>query len=88
MAGETRGPDKGDPRAAENGRRGGQKTRDTRGPDYFREIGRKGGRATMAKHGPEHLADIGRKGGTTRKESADFAELGRLSAEARRRSKA
>jgi len=53
----------GDMTVREAGRKGGQKVKETRGPEFFREIGRKGGQATAKAHGHEFYQEIGRKGG-------------------------
>lgn len=47
----------------EAGRKGGQKVKESHGPEFFREIGRKGGQATAKAHGHEFYQEIGRKGG-------------------------
>lgn len=52
---------------AEAGRRGGNKVKRERGPEFYAEIGRKGGRRVAESHGPSFYAEIGRKGGERRR---------------------
>lgn len=52
---------------AEAGRRGGEKVKRERGPEFYAEIGRKGGRRVAESHGPAFYAEIGRKGGEARR---------------------
>lgn len=52
---------KGKMTVAEAGRRGGEKTSETHGPEFYEEIGRKGGRKTAFEWGPEFYSEIGRK---------------------------
>ena len=52
---------------AEAGRKGGEKVKKERGPDFYAEIGRKGGRRVAQDHGPSFYAEIGRKGGEARR---------------------
>ncbi|MBO9542328.1 general stress protein [bacterium] len=47
----------------EAGRKGGQKTAETHGHEFYAEIGHKGGQKTSETHGPEFYAEIGHKGG-------------------------
>lgn len=54
---------------AEAGRRGGEKVKRERGPEFYAEIGRKGGRRVAESHGPSFYAEIGRKGGESRRTS-------------------
>lgn len=61
MAGKKPGPNKGDPRQIEAGRRGGLIVKDERGSSFFAQIGRKGGASTLLKHGEAHFAELGRK---------------------------
>ena len=53
---------------AEAGRKGGLKTKETRGTEHFARIGKiggkKGGEATKRKLGLDHYREIGRKGGS------------------------
>ncbi|MHB1006595.1 MAG: hypothetical protein ACYC3S_13275 [Chloroflexota bacterium] len=44
-------------------RRGGRKTSERHGPEFYKRIGGKGGTANATKYGHEHFAKIGRKGG-------------------------
>jgi general stress protein YciG len=52
---------------AEAGRRGGEKVKRERGPDFYATIGRKGGRRVAESHGASFYAEIGRKGGEARR---------------------
>lgn len=47
----------------EAGRRGGQKTSETHGREFYKQIGRKGGEKVAAERGPEFYSEIGSKGG-------------------------
>ncbi|HEY9898906.1 MAG TPA: KGG domain-containing protein, partial [Pantanalinema sp.] len=47
----------------EAGRKGGQKTAESHGHEFYAEIGQKGGQKTAETHGPEFYAEIGHKGG-------------------------
>lgn len=47
----------------EAGRKGGQKTAETHGHEFYAEIGHKGGQKTAETHGHEFYAEIGHKGG-------------------------
>lgn len=49
----------------EAGRRGGEKTAETHGHEFYEEIGRKGGETTKEEYGPEFYKEIGKKGGET-----------------------
>lgn len=64
-------PDENAPRRpmtlSEAGRRGGEKVKRERGPDFYAEIGRKGGRRVAQNHGSAFYAEIGRKGGEARR---------------------
>lgn len=57
---------KGDPRAAEAGRKGGEATREARDREYFQAIGRLGGKTMMQRYGREHFSEAGRIGGAVR----------------------
>lgn len=61
---------------AEAGRKGGEKVKRERGPDFYAEIGRKGGRRVAQDHGPSFYAEIGRKGGEARRRDAHAREPG------------
>ena len=56
----------------EAGRRGGSKTSQTHGKEFYQEIGQmggqKGGRSTSQKYGPSFYSEIGHKGGQRVKE--------------------
>jgi len=51
----------------EAGRKGGARTAQTHGREFYQEIGhkggQKGGQATSKKYGPEFYSEIGHKGG-------------------------
>jgi hypothetical protein len=51
----------------EAGRRGGQKTSETHGREFYEEIGRKGGQKTISERGPQFYSQIGKLGGRPRK---------------------
>jgi general stress protein YciG len=56
----------------EAGRKGGERTAETHGPEFYSEIGQKGGEkggeVTKQKYGPEFYSEIGHKGGQKVKE--------------------
>lgn len=56
---------------SEAGRKGGEKVKRERGPDFYAEIGRKGGRRVAQDHGPSFYSEIGRKGGEARRQGED-----------------
>jgi len=47
----------------EAGHRGGMRTAQTHGHEFYQDIGRKGGRTVAEEYGPEFYSEIGRKGG-------------------------
>ena len=55
--------EKGQMSVGEAGKKGGMKTRETHGHDFYQQIGRKGGETTSKEHGPGFYQQIGRKGG-------------------------
>ena len=59
--------DKGGMSVREAGKKGGRRTSETHGREFYQEIGHmggeKGGRATSERHGPEFYSEIGHKGG-------------------------
>jgi len=57
---------KGKMTVAEAGRRGGEKTSQTHGREFYEQIGRKGGEKVAQERGPEFYSEIGSKGGTER----------------------
>jgi len=67
---------KGDMTVSEAGRRGGEKTAETNGHEFYEEIGhkggeiggQKGGEVTKERHGHEFYEEIGHKGGQKVKE--------------------
>jgi len=66
----------GDMTVSEAGKRGGEKTAETHGHEFYEEIGHKGGEAgghkggeaTKESHGHEFYEEIGHKGGQRVKE--------------------
>jgi len=58
---------KGDMTVSEAGRRGGEKTSETHGHEFYEEIGKKGGQkggeTTAERYGHEFYEEIGHKGG-------------------------
>lgn len=61
------GRSKGDITVSEAGRRGGERTSETHGHEFYEEIGKKGGRkggeTTAGRYGHEFYEKIGQKGG-------------------------
>ena len=57
---------KGKMTVAEAGRKGGEKTAQTHGREFYQERGHKGGKRNFATHGPEFYSEIGSKGGSER----------------------
>ena len=59
--------EKGDMTVSEAGKRGGEKTAETHGHEFYEEIGKKGGQkggeVTKERHGHEFYEEIGHKGG-------------------------
>lgn len=58
---------KGKMTVAEAGRKGGQRTAQTHGREFYEEIGKKGGEKTSEKYGKEFYVAIGKKGGNVPK---------------------
>ncbi|MCL6519719.1 MAG: hypothetical protein K6T99_07795 [Armatimonadetes bacterium] len=54
---------KGGMSVSEAGRRGGKRTAETHGHEFYEEIGRKGGETTSVKYGTPFYEEIGHKGG-------------------------
>ncbi len=54
---------KGDITVGEAGRKGGERTSETHGKEFYEKIGHKGGEKTAATHGPDFYREIGHKGG-------------------------
>lgn len=54
---------KGQMSVQEAGQKGGARTRETHGHDFYQKIGRMGGETTSREHGPEFYEQIGHKGG-------------------------
>jgi len=69
---------KGGMSVREAGRKGGQKVRDTRGPEFYKDIGKKGGETIRDTRGHEFYEEIGHKGGQKVRE---LIEAGRSSVE-------
>ena len=57
---------KGKMTVAEAGRKGGEKTAQTHGREFYQEIGHKRGKRNFATHGPEFYSEICSKGGSER----------------------
>jgi hypothetical protein len=73
MAGTKPGPDKGDPRASINGKKGAAAARAEHGVELYTRAGKLGGQATKEKHGEEHYRAIGQKGAASRKAKKEAA---------------
>ena len=52
----------------EAGHKGGTRTSQTHGKDFYQDIGRKGGETVSRERGPEFYHEIGHKGGQRVKE--------------------
>ncbi len=59
---------KGEMTVAEAGHKGGEKTAETHGHEFYEEIGHEGGEKTAETHGREFYKDIGHKGGQRERE--------------------
>jgi hypothetical protein len=55
----------------EAGKKGGEKTAETHGHEFYAEIGHKGGEKTSETHGREFYEEIGHKGGQKVKDLID-----------------
>jgi general stress protein YciG len=53
----------GDMSVKDAGHKGGEKTAETHGREFYEEIGHKGGEKTAETHGKEFYEEIGHKGG-------------------------
>lgn len=60
--------EEGEMTVAEAGRRGGKRTSQTHGHEFYEEIGKKGGETTSEKYGTPFYEEIGHKGGQKVKE--------------------
>ena len=58
----------------EAGQKGGTRTSETHGRDFYEAIGHKGGEKTSEKHGPEFYRQIGHKGGQKVRELIEKGE--------------
>jgi general stress protein YciG len=54
---------KGDMTVEEAGQKGGERTAETHGKEFYEKIGHKGGEETAKTHGHEFYQEIGHKGG-------------------------
>ena len=54
---------KGGMTVREAGHKGGEKTAETHGKEFYEQIGHKGGESTAKSHGKEFYEQIGHKGG-------------------------
>ena len=52
----------------EAGKKGGRRTRESHGREFYQQIGQKGGETTSREHGPSFYQEIGHKGGQRVKE--------------------
>jgi general stress protein YciG len=66
MGGEERRRELGPEGYAELGHRGGERTAETHGRDFYEKIGRMGGEERRRELGPEGYAELGRRGGRAR----------------------
>lgn len=65
----------GDPEGhSQAGRKGGEKTKEEMGPDFYKQIGHMGGQVspTKFKPGDERAREAGRKGGESRGKSSQM----------------
>jgi uncharacterized protein len=68
----------------EAGRKGGERTAETRGHEFYQAIGKKGGETVSRDR--QHMAAIGRKGGeAVSRNRAHMAQIGQKGGEARSR---
>lgn len=58
---------------SEAGRRGGKKTAETHGHEFYEEIGKKGGETTSERYGTPFYEEIGHKGGQKVKQLIEAA---------------
>lgn len=65
------GNNKGRITVAEAGKKGGMRTRESHGHDFYQKIGQMGGETTSREHGPEFYQEIGHKGGQRVKQLID-----------------
>ncbi len=59
---------KGEMTVSEAGHKGGERTAETHGKEFYRDIGHEGGEKTAETHGHEFYKDIGHKGGQRERE--------------------
>ena len=64
-------PEPSDITVREAGKKGGEKTAETHGHEFYSEIGHKGGEKTAETHGHEFYEEIGHKGGEKVRELID-----------------
>jgi general stress protein YciG len=85
--GEKRKEDLGPEGYAMLGRKGGERTAETHGRQFYQEIGRKGGEARAEDLGPEGYSALGRKGGEKVSQNrAHMSAIGKKGGESRRKS--
>ncbi len=58
--------EKGKMSVGEAGKKGGERTAETHGREFYQEIGHKGGETVSRERGPEFYSEIGKKGGEKR----------------------
>ena len=59
--------EKGAMTVKEAGLKGGRKTKQTQGPDFYKKIGKMGGEAAKQSQGPGFYEKIGKKGAAARR---------------------
>jgi general stress protein YciG len=65
---------KGSMTVREAGQKGGEKTAETHGHEFYEKIGQKGGEKVAEEKGPEFYSKIGHKGGQKVKELIEKGE--------------
>lgn len=55
--------DQGEMTVRQAGHKGGERTKETHGHEFYEDIGRKGGETTAETHGHQFYEEIGHKGG-------------------------
>ena len=65
---------KGGMTVKEAGHKGGERTAETHGKEFYEEIGKKGGEKVAGEKGPEFYSKIGHKGGQKVRELVEKGE--------------